>query len=457
MKGFATPGFHFTRQSGLEWDGWDRYLNCLRPERSAVRIDLAETRRLDQPSLGRRSGAARLLILAEEAPLLCGPRLAAARAARESGYDVHIAAPLDPAFSRHAQLRAAIDAAGLAFWEMPAPEPRAGVLKELRLIGLFGDLIDALKPDLIHCIGLRPVIYAGAAARLRGLPTVLAIPGFGTAQSADGAKAALRRFMLRSFLAIAAGNPKASVVVQSAEDRTKALSARALQPRRAFLIRGAASDLALFHPRAASERRRGPPIVMFASTRLGSADVHSFAAAAALLHAKGLAGRFVIMGEPDGREPGSVSPEELGAYQEAGLIEWWGQPADRPHTFRQADIFCFPGICPEGIPGSLIEALASGLPVVAGECAGTRQAVCHGSNGLLVPPRDAQALAGALERAMGDAEFRQSAGERSREIAEAEFSLEAFLTASLIVYRAALGDRPALRAAVHPIERGRAP
>lgn len=420
-----------------------------------MRSDLAEARRLDRPGFVGRSGALRLLILAEHLRLLTPLRLATARAAHMAGYDVFVAAPAEP--GGDARARAEIEAAGLAFWEIPALAPRVGALGELRLIGLFGEMIDALRPDLVHCIGLKPVIYAGAAARLRRLPTVLAIPGFGAAQSGEGAKAALRRFLLRRCLAIAARNPRAAVVVQCASDRTQALAPRALHPRRAFFIRGAAADLTRFHPRARDERPPGPPVVVFASERLGSAEVHSFAAAAALVHAKGMEGRFAVLGEPDADEAGAAGAEELAAYQEAGLIEWWGQPADHAPRLRQADIFCFPASRQDEVPQPLVEAVASGLPTVAIDGPGNRQAVRHGANGLLVPPGEAQALAAALERLMSDTDFRLGAGERAREIAEAEFSLDAFLTASLAVYRSALGKAADLLGARQSIERGPAP
>lgn len=414
-------------------------------EASKVRIDLAETGRLDVPRLRRRPGTARLLILADAVSLLLGPRLSAAQAAQASGYEVHIAAPH---LADHG-----LNGSGLGIWDIPE-RPRAGVLKVLRHIRLYGALIDALKPDLVHCLGLGAVAYGGLAARLRRLPAVLSLPG--VAQGAESGKAlklsrrSLGHLMQKAGMALAIGNPRASVVLQTALDRPRALTSRSQPQRRPFLIRGAASDLTRFRPCLPAERRPGPPVVLFTSDRLGAADIHVFAAAAALLHAKGLPGRFVVMGEPRPDQPGAIGIEELAAYQEAGVVEWWGQPADAAPTLRQADIFCLPGGYAGEIPTPLVEALATGLPVVAGDCPSLRSMVRHGVNGLLVAPRDAQALAGALERMIGDAEFRQSAASRSREIAEAEFSLDNFLTASLIVYRATLGAVPATRVRLEP-------
>jgi glycosyltransferase involved in cell wall biosynthesis len=108
-------------------------------------------------------------------------------------------------------------------------------------------------------------------------------------------------------------------------------------------------------------------------------------------------------------------------------------------VLRKADIFCVSVPHQEGAPKVLIEAAASGLPIVAADSPGCRKVVRHGRNGLLVPPQNEAALEAALSRFIGDAEFRRAAGSRSREIAVAEFSLDASLTAALAVYRVTLG------------------
>ncbi len=103
-------------------------------------------------------------------------------------------------------------------------------------------------------------------------------------------------------------------------------------------------------------------------------------------------------------------------------------------VFLQSHIVCLPSYR-EGVPKVLIEAAACGLPIITTDTPGCREIVRHGDNGLLVPVRDAGALADALRRLIEDTELRHRMGARGREIAVAEFSVEKVINETLAVYR----------------------
>jgi glycosyltransferase involved in cell wall biosynthesis len=105
-----------------------------------------------------------------------------------------------------------------------------------------------------------------------------------------------------------------------------------------------------------------------------------------------------------------------------------------PAVFHAAHIVCLPSYR-EGLPKVLLEAAACGRPLVATDAPGCREIVHHGENGLLVPPRDAQALAQAIEKLIGDKSVRQAMGKRAREIVLKEFSSELVARETLGVYR----------------------
>lgn len=109
-----------------------------------------------------------------------------------------------------------------------------------------------------------------------------------------------------------------------------------------------------------------------------------------------------------------------------------------PGVFAKCHIVCLPSSYGEGIPRVLLEAAASGLPVVATEIPGCRAVVRHGENGLLVPARDAAALAAALRRLIEDPVLRRQFGMAGRKIAEREFSETAVSEQILGVYRTLL-------------------
>ena len=108
-----------------------------------------------------------------------------------------------------------------------------------------------------------------------------------------------------------------------------------------------------------------------------------------------------------------------------------------PAALRQAHIACLPSYR-EGMPKFLLEASAAGLPLVATDVPGCRDIVQSGTNGLLVPPRDAAALADALQRLIEDAKLRSQLGTQARAIAEARFGTERIAVIVKDVYRALL-------------------
>jgi glycosyltransferase involved in cell wall biosynthesis len=393
------------------------------------------------------SDAIRLLIVTVDAPFFVTHHLPLAKAARKEGYVVHIAAPMHKDSLRGDEAAVQqIEGDGFAFHNIPLRRSSVSPLAELSLISALRDLMSRVAPGLVHCIGMKPILYAGSLARINGLPSVHAVIGLGSAFMRTDAKAAMRRWMIMRAFAFASNHRRCCVTVENTGDRELLLRAKAINPKRTFLVPGVGADLALFHPRTPDQSgQEGPPVVMFASRLIAAKGVHDFVEAARRIKAAGVPARFVLLGGRDPENPTCITEGELQEWQEEHVVEWWGYSADMPNVLRRADIFCLPTYYREGLPKVLIEAAATGLPIVATEIPGCCDIVKQGQNGLLVPPHDVDRLEAALLRMITDPKLRQAAGARSREIAVAGFSLEKFLAASLSIYRTAL-DATARRA-----------
>ena len=111
-----------------------------------------------------------------------------------------------------------------------------------------------------------------------------------------------------------------------------------------------------------------------------------------------------------------------------------------PRVFAESHVVCLPSYYPEGVPKVLIEAAASGRPIVTTDTPGCREIVRHEENGLLVPARDPVALAAAMRRLILSPPLRQFLGERGREIAVTEFSQDKVIAATLAIYRELLAE-----------------
>jgi glycosyltransferase involved in cell wall biosynthesis len=149
--------------------------------------------------------------------------------------------------------------------------------------------------------------------------------------------------------------------------------------------------------------------------------IGEFAEAANILRQRGLNARFVIVGAPDPENLACIDSSTLEAWKVEGRVELWGFRSDVPEILSVASIACLPSYR-EGLPKSLLEAMAASLPCVATDVPGCREAVIDGDNGLLIPVKSASSLADAIEFLLRNPELAKKMGERGRTRLEQEFS-----------------------------------
>jgi glycosyltransferase involved in cell wall biosynthesis len=147
---------------------------------------------------------------------------------------------------------------------------------------------------------------------------------------------------------------------------------------------------------------------------------------------------FLIAGEGDQGNPGSVPPEVINRWRDEGVVEFLGHREDMQTLIEKADLIVLPTYYGEGVPRILVEAAASGKALVATDMPGCREIVRQRLNGLLVPARDSQALANAIKEILSDDICRARMGRHSRQLACEHFSETQVINATLKVYRRAL-------------------
>jgi glycosyltransferase involved in cell wall biosynthesis len=222
------------------------------------------------------------------------------------------------------------------------------------------------------------------------------------------------------------------VIIQNAEDRDYFLGHGVFDAADVRLIRGSGADISRLRP---TPEPAGTPVVVFASRMLKEKGAAVFVDAARILRSRGVPGRFVLVGDPDPGNPHSHTRPELQAWADEGTVEWWGHRGDIGAVFAGCHIVCLPTFYGEGVPKVLIEAAACGRPIVTTDQPGCRDIVRSEDNGLLVPARNANALASALERLLRDPALRRRMGDRGRILVEAEFSLDIVTRQTLEIYR----------------------
>lgn len=373
----------------------------------------------------------RLLFLVNDAGFFLSHRLPLALAARAAGMDVHIATPADAASKR-------ISAHNFSFHPVPMSRSGMNPLREARTFGVIVKLLRSLRPDVLHTVAIKPVLYGGLAARLVRQPAVVsAIPGLGSAFTKQGLLASVARMIVGVMYAQALRHQRAKVIFQNPEDLRRFVDANIVTSLDSVLIRGSGVDLLRFRP---SSLPTGVPIVLLASRMIRAKGVEEFVAAAEQLRKSGVVARFVVVGEPDEGNPWRITRDALAAWHRAGVIEWWGRHDDMPQVLSQSYLFCLPSYYGEGLPKALLEAAACGRPLVATDIPGCREVVRPGENGFLVSVRDVDALAEAIRALLEDRSRAAAMGQCSRQIAEAEFGIERVVNQTLSLYQELLVD-----------------
>lgn len=367
---------------------------------------------------------ARLLYVVNIPRFFYTHRLPLALAARAAGYDVHVATS-----DADAANVARIQQAGLPFHPLPLAQHGTNPWMELRTLAALIALYRRLRPQIVHLVSIKPVIYGGLAARLTGVPAVVgAMSGLGYAFIGDDLRRRVIRMGALPLMRLALGGRNARMVFQNPDDQARLIALGVLPPQKALLIKGSGVDEARFQPQPEAP---GLPVVLFAGRLMAQKGLLAFVEAARRLRGRA---RFVVVGIAEPTNPGAISPERVAAWAQEGLIEWWGQRDDMPDVIAQAHIVALPSVYGEGVPRILIEAAACARPIVTTDTPGCREIVRHEDNGLLVPPHDTTALVCALERLLTDTPLRQQLGQRGRERVLAEFTLQRVNDQMLALY-----------------------
>jgi glycosyltransferase involved in cell wall biosynthesis len=374
-----------------------------------------------------------LLFVVNEGEYFRAHWLDRAKAAQEAGYEVHVATDKGRGVREFAS-------EGLTFQSVSIMRGRTTVRMELETVLALSRLYDTLRPDLVHHITIKPMVYGGLAARVKRVPAVVStVPGLGYVFAGQGLFAGMRKAIIKSAYRLAFGHRNSRVIFENPDDCKDFEEWRLIRNGQGVVIKGAGVDLQSFKPRS---EENGPARVLMAGRLLWEKGVGEFVEAARLVRQRRPGTRFILVGEGDPGSPATVPDTKLQEWHESGLIERWRWRNDMPAVLGSATVVCLPSFYREGVPRILIEAAACGRPIVTTDAPGCREIVRHGENGLLVPVRDTKALADAVERLIDDPDLRHRMGSRGREIAEAEFGKETVIEKTLAVYEDLISFTP---------------
>jgi glycosyltransferase involved in cell wall biosynthesis len=356
-------------------------------------------------------------------------RLPIALEAQRQGYQVHIATGLTDKLDE-------LQRYGLVVHPLALDRSSTGLSNALRTMVELWKVFRAVRPDVVHLVTIKPVLLGGLVARLAGVPAmVAAVSGLGFVFMARGAKAVVRRWLVGGLYRVALGHRNLKVVFQNPDDRASLAKLAHLPSSKVEMIRGSGVDLTQY---GHTPLPPGVPVVVLAARLLADKGVREFVQAARLLQQQGVSARFCLVGSVDPANPASLTDAEPMHWANEGVVELWGQRADMPAVFSSAHLVVLPSYR-EGLPKVLLEAAACGRAVVTTDVPGCRDAIDPGVTGVLVPVRNATALADALKGLINNPERCQAMGNAGRSLAESAFDVRQVVASHLRIYRELIG------------------
>lgn len=367
----------------------------------------------------------RLLYFVTEDWYFCSHRLHLAKAAQSSGFDVSVLTRVD----QHADI---IKSAGIKL--IPLNIHRGGInpWHELQTLFQIGRVYWRLKPDLVHHVALKPVLYGNLVALMMpSIKVVNLLAGLGAIFSSDQLKAKLLKPLIKAILRLILHRRNSYTISQNQEDFAMLSEQLRIPITSLKLIKGSGVDIDKYYP----VTEPCPPVtIALVSRLLWDKGVGEYISAIKLLKLKGLNFQALLVGDPDKENMASISAEQLNSWNQEGFVSWLGYVENIAEFWQNNHISVLPSYR-EGLPKSLLEAAACGRPIVTTNTSGCREVVEDGINGFLVPVRDVQALANAIEKLLQDKNLRTTMGQASRQKVEREFAENIVFKQTISLYQ----------------------
>ena len=367
----------------------------------------------------------KLFIIVNQDFFFLSHRLAIGVAAKEIGYDVTVV-------SEDTGVSDKIRSAGLNTINLPINKAGTNIHEEIKTFFFLYKLFRKEKPDIVHLVGLKTILWGSLACNLVGIKfMVSAVSGLGVLYDEKHTQSLMSRSILK-VLRLTHKNNNTKVIFQNKEDKELFLSAKIVKNEQCATTNGSGIDLQIYKytPAPKSDRLsviftarmvedKGTLVLIDAANKLRNEYQDKI--------------QFLLCGGLDAN-PNGITKEMLEKCCDGEYIQWLGHRKDVLELLKSSHIMAFPSWYREGLPRSIIEAEAIGRPIVTTNSVGCRDTVIDGENGFLIPPKDAHALALALKKLIDDPLLREEMGKNARNFAEKNFDVKDVINVHLEIY-----------------------
>jgi glycosyltransferase involved in cell wall biosynthesis len=358
----------------------------------------------------------KVLVLSSLAYSLTNFRGALLKEMRQRGHVVVAAAP-----DRDAKVEEWLAGEGISFRLTPMQRTGTNPFSDLRLLWSYVRLMREEKPDLVLAYTQKPIIFGGLAARISRITLFYALmSGLGHVFSAEASHAGWFPRLVARLYREGLRKVKA-VFVFNADDRADMIGLGIVKPsQRVIQVPGSGVDLGHFTARSLPD---GKLSFLLVGRLMRDKGIFEFLEAARLLHAECPHCEFSILGRYETENPTGLDQrqcDEIAAEYPVRFIP--GTDDVRPFL-AACSVFVLPSFYREGLPRTILEAMATGRAIITTDMPGCRDPIEDGANGFLVAPHDAESLLSAMRQFVGRPELAAVMGLRSRQIAESTYDV----------------------------------
>lgn len=357
----------------------------------------------------------KILVLASLAESLVNFRRELLSEFVEKGNEVIACAP-----GRNPAVEAELHDIGVGYRPVKLERTGLNPLKDLSTYFHLKSLFKDIKPDILLCYTIKPVIFGSMAAKRAGVMKIYSIiTGLGYAFSGGSFKRRALNFGVR-LLYKRSLNSNNVVFFQNPDDQLlfSQLGIIDREKVHSVLINGSGVNLDYFRK---TDPVTDPPVFLLIARLIKPKGVVEYAQAAMMLKKKYPRAIFRLLGPRD-TNPSSISDAEIQLWRQSGVIDYLGETRDVRPYIAESGIYVLPSYR-EGTPRSVLEAMAMGRPIITTDAPGCRETVQGGVNGFLVPVGDANTLALAMEKFILNPGLIKSMGITSRELAEEKYNV----------------------------------
>ena len=328
------------------------------------------------------------------------------------GYQVFALAPFD-SYAKHFQEY------GIMHVDIQITRSGINPIEDIVLLFKFFSIYKRHKPDIVQHFTVKPVIYGTIAARVSRVKHIYnMVPGLGYVFTGTSFKKfwvqKIVRFLYRRTMLFSQ-----HVFFQNKDDRNYFLEHNMVDKHKTSVIPGTGVDTVKFSPRKHASKN----VVTFilAARMLWDKGIKEYVDAAHILRKKYNNVDFWLLGPVDLQNPKGISSEQLEQWNEKGTVKYFGMTDNIRSYLEKADVIVLPSYYREGLPLSLLEGAAMGMPIITTDSTGCREVVEDGINGYLVPIKNSAKLASTMEKYILNPELISSMGQASRDIAVRKF------------------------------------